>query len=110
MIDNHTAWKHNGVNVLLDEANPSALDGSIFWPSPQSDWNWPPPSAIEAMASKTEARALPEGLRRRLGLFKAANSLMLAVWMSGRGDNPLLREQADEFIAHQMEQMRFYGA
>ena len=62
------------------------------------------------LAGYREARALPEGLRRRLGLFKAANSLMLAVWMSGRGDNPLLRAQAAEFIAHQLEQMRCWAA
>ena len=42
-----TAWKLDGVNVLLDDANPSTLDGSVFWPSPQSDWNWPPPYAID---------------------------------------------------------------
>jgi hypothetical protein len=42
-----TALKLNGVNMLLEHPNPATLTGSTFWPSPQSDWNWPPPSAID---------------------------------------------------------------
>ena len=64
----------------------------------------------EFLSGYREVRAFLEDLRRRLDLFKAANSLMLAVWMGGRGDNPLLRVLAAGFIAHQVEQMRLYSA
>ena len=43
-----TAWKLDGRNVLLATADSDSLDGSTFWPSPQSDWDWPPPHAIDA--------------------------------------------------------------
>jgi hypothetical protein len=41
-----TAFRLNGVNVLLD-GGASELDGSTFWLSPQSLWNWPPPASLD---------------------------------------------------------------
>lgn len=35
----------NGGNFLTDSVVNRDNWGSTFWPSPQSDWNWPPPAA-----------------------------------------------------------------
>jgi hypothetical protein len=35
----------DGVNFLTDSLVNKDNWGSTFWPSPQSDWNWPPPAA-----------------------------------------------------------------
>lgn len=38
-----------GKNILTAPKNSNdSLCGSIFWTSPQSDWNWPPPAAIDS--------------------------------------------------------------
>jgi hypothetical protein len=36
----------NGTNIITEHGNAS-MSGSIFWTSPQSDWVWPPPEAID---------------------------------------------------------------
>ncbi|WP_315821560.1 hypothetical protein [Paraflavitalea speifideaquila] len=35
----------DGKNFLTDSLVNKDNWGSTFWPSPQSDWNWPPPAA-----------------------------------------------------------------
>lgn len=35
----------DGINFLTDSLVNKENWGSTFWPSPQSDWNWPPPAA-----------------------------------------------------------------
>ena len=37
----------NGTNVLVTHG---ASNGSVFWTSPQSDWNWPPPDEMYSSA------------------------------------------------------------
>ena len=48
-IDPHTGGRItyltiDGTNFLTDSMVNSENWGSTFWPSPQSDWNWPPPA------------------------------------------------------------------
>jgi len=61
----------DGRNFLTDDKVDSLNWGSTFWPSPQSDWNWPPPAAIdnepytvslEEQALKMTSRKSPAGL------------------------------------------------
>ena len=42
-----TSFLIDGRNFLTDNKIDSSNWGSTFWPSPQSDWNWPPPAAID---------------------------------------------------------------
>jgi len=42
-----TSFLVGGENFLTDDKVDSLNWGSTFWPSPQSDWNWPPPAAID---------------------------------------------------------------
>jgi len=42
----------NGHNILLVRPHLDQMDGSIFWPSPQKDWGWPPPLAIDPTVHK----------------------------------------------------------
>jgi hypothetical protein len=42
-----TALTINGKNFLTDSTVNAFNWGSSFWPSPQSDWNWPPPAEID---------------------------------------------------------------
>jgi hypothetical protein len=39
-----TEFSLDGKNALLSEGK---LTGSTFWTSPQKDWGWPPPAAID---------------------------------------------------------------
>lgn len=50
----------NNRNILLQRPHMDQMDGSIFWPGPQSKWGWPPPKAIDPTPSKdfTTAYAL----------------------------------------------------
>lgn len=41
-----TAFSFDGINILADESV-GPMYGSTFWTSPQSDWDWPPPPAID---------------------------------------------------------------
>ena len=42
-----TSFLVDGRNFLTDDKVDSLNWGSTFWPSPQSDWDWPPPAAID---------------------------------------------------------------
>jgi hypothetical protein len=37
----------DGQNALVTRAESGAAYGSSFWPSPQSEWNWPPPVELD---------------------------------------------------------------
>lgn len=39
----------DGKNVLATRDDSPAAFGSSFWPSPQSDWDWPPPPEFDRM-------------------------------------------------------------
>jgi hypothetical protein len=41
-------------NELLYTYNASDMDGSTFWPSPQSVWNWPPPVNLDNKPYRTK--------------------------------------------------------
>jgi hypothetical protein len=38
----------DGKNVLATKGDSPVAYGSSFWPSPQSDWNWPPPPELDS--------------------------------------------------------------
>jgi hypothetical protein len=42
-----TSLNINGKNFLTDSTVNKFNWGSSFWPSPQSDWDWPPPAEID---------------------------------------------------------------
>ena len=42
-----TYLKIDGANFLTDSIVNGDNWGSTFWPSPQSDWNWPPPAVLD---------------------------------------------------------------
>ena len=50
----------NNRSILLQRPSMDQMDGTIFWPGPQSKWGWPPPKAIDPTPSKdfTTAYAL----------------------------------------------------
>mmetsp|Transcript_24878 Transcript_24878/g.78400 ORF Transcript_24878/g.78400 Transcript_24878/m.78400 type:complete len:391 (-) Transcript_24878:214-1386(-) len=42
-----TSFTLNGEDLILNEpSKESGMQGSTFWPSPQSTWSWPPPPTI----------------------------------------------------------------
>lgn len=43
-------FSYQGVNVLSGSAVNATNYGSTFWTSPQSAWNWPPPTEIDSAA------------------------------------------------------------
>lgn len=46
------AFKLNGRNIFFFGTALDQMDGSIFWPGPQSAWGWPPPVEIDPTPSK----------------------------------------------------------
>jgi len=62
----------DGHNVLVERATGSPAYGSSFWPSPQRDWDWPPPAAFESMPWRarleTDALLLQSRVEPALGL------------------------------------------
>lgn len=45
-----TSFQFSGTEMLAGPAADAANFGSTFWTSPQSDWGWPPPAAINDSA------------------------------------------------------------
>lgn len=45
-------FKLNGRNMLFFGTALDQMDGSIFWPAPQSAWGWPPPVEIDPTPSQ----------------------------------------------------------
>jgi hypothetical protein len=62
----------DGKNFLLTRAESSDAYGSSFWPSPQSDWNWPPPIELDRAAWTVSEGSitltLNSGTNAKLGL------------------------------------------
>ena len=62
----------DGKNALASRDDSPAAYGNSFWPSPQSDWNWPPPPELDRLpwqASPEEATiALASETHAALGL------------------------------------------
>jgi hypothetical protein len=44
-----TEFSLEGKNVLATQSDSPIAYGSSFWPSPQSDWDWPPPPELDRM-------------------------------------------------------------
>ncbi|MFN6945665.1 MAG: hypothetical protein ACK4ND_12030 [Cytophagaceae bacterium] len=42
-----SSFKFNGIELLSSKAVNPTNWGSTFWPSPQSQWNWPPPPILD---------------------------------------------------------------
>jgi len=45
------AFKLNGRSIFYFGGSLEQMDGSIFWPAPQSAWGWPPPMEIDPTPS-----------------------------------------------------------
>jgi hypothetical protein len=62
----------DGDNALATRDDSPVAYGNSFWPSPQSDWDWPPPPELDRLPwqSKADARAivLESGTNAALGL------------------------------------------
>jgi Domain of unknown function (DUF4380) len=67
------AFSIDGRSVLLSREESPVAYGSSFWPSPQKDWAWPPPQALDrdpwnATVVDGSALALESGVDAKLGL------------------------------------------
>ncbi len=50
-----TSLERRGVEILSGASTDPANYGSTFWTSPQADWGWPPPAAIDRSPYAAEA-------------------------------------------------------
>jgi hypothetical protein len=61
-----------GRNVIAGREDSAEAYGSSFWPSPQSDWGWPPPASFDKRAwrasSNGDALVLESATDPKLGL------------------------------------------
>jgi hypothetical protein len=92
-----TSFLVDGRNFLTDARVDSLNWGSTFWPSPQSDWNWPPPAAIdnepytatlEEQGLKMVSKKSPAGLvitKRFSGLLRKGCFLLDYTITNGSG-------------------------
>jgi hypothetical protein len=62
----------DGWNALASKSDSPVAYGNSFWPSPQSDWNWPPPPELDRLPWATNAEpstiSLASGIHAPLGL------------------------------------------
>jgi hypothetical protein len=90
----------DGKNALATREDSPVAYGTSFWPSPQSDWDWPPPpeldrlpwtAAVEkdtlVLASSTNA-ALGLDATARIRFDRANESLLILYTLSNRGSSP----------------------
>ncbi|HEX6766720.1 MAG TPA: hypothetical protein VF103_14600, partial [Polyangiaceae bacterium] len=67
-----TVLSLGSVNVLATRDESPLAYGTSFWPSPQSDWGWPPPLEIDkqpwAARIEGDALVLTSGTNAALGL------------------------------------------
>jgi hypothetical protein len=65
----------DGKNAIASKSESPVAYGNSFWPSPQSDWNWPPPPELDRMpwTASAEGRSiqLESGVNAALGLGAA---------------------------------------
>ncbi|CAE7257906.1 unnamed protein product [Symbiodinium natans] len=66
----------NNRSILLKRPYVDQMDGCVFWPSPQSAWGWPPPSAIDPTPSKD----FDTSYDLRLSELKHSFELVSPVW------------------------------
>jgi hypothetical protein len=87
----------SGRNVLTGPAVNASNFGSTFWPSPQSDWNWPPPPEIDSAAytpsldgavlslSGATAAALGLAVEKKFSADGAAGMVTVEYTLANRG-------------------------
>jgi hypothetical protein len=78
-------FSRDGHQVLLSSDVESALYGSTFWTSPQSDWDWPPPAEIDESSYEVS-------LQENSALLTGPESPALAVHVEKRFE-PLSTER-----------------
>ena len=65
-------FSRDGWNAIATKNDSPLAYGTSFWPSPQSDWNWPPPPEIDRLpwlsTSETQAISLESDVNAALGL------------------------------------------
>jgi len=63
----------NGHNVLVPKQESPSAYGSSFWPSPQSDWSWPPPPELDSLPWQIQLEGrtvvMTSGVNQKLGLM-----------------------------------------
>jgi hypothetical protein len=66
------AFSLDGRSVVVPQSESPQAFGSSFWPSPQRDWNWPPPEELDALPWQADVRdqvlELQSGTNQKLGL------------------------------------------
>jgi hypothetical protein len=90
----------DGRSVVLTRDEFPLAYGSSFWPSPQSDWNWPPPVEMDAAAWDAQVRGntlmLTSGTNPDLGLSAtqritadpAREAFAIEFTLTNRGTSP----------------------
>jgi hypothetical protein len=90
----------DGKNVLATKGDSPVAYGSSFWPSPQSDWNWPPPPELDSQpwtaTTSGKTLVLASQLNAALGLAATAHvafdpkseSVALLYTLENRGSSP----------------------
>jgi hypothetical protein len=88
-------------NILSAAKNPEDNNwGSTFWPSPQSDWNWPPPAEIDPGAYTAQVSGssvllasptvpgLGLSVTKRYSVDPASDAIVIEYGLVNRGDKP----------------------
>jgi hypothetical protein len=87
----------SGRSVILSRDESPEAYGSSFWPSPQSDWSWPPPPALDKGEWKTTMEdgalvfesqvddKLALSVRQRITADTASGALDIEYTLSNRG-------------------------
>lgn len=89
-----------GRNILATRAESPQAYGSSFWPSPQKDWDWPPPPELDALPwdvavegrqlvlrSRTNAR-LGLSATQRISMLAEPLSVRIELTLENRGEQP----------------------
>ena len=90
----------SGRNILTGPAVDPANFGSTFWPSPQSDWGWPPPAEIDAAPyaasidgaslslSGATAAGLDLGVEKKFSADSQTGVVTVVYTLANRGSKP----------------------
>ncbi len=90
----------DGHNALVPKLESPSAYGSSFWPSPQSDWMWPPPPELDSLPWQLQVEGrtaiMTSGINRKLGLMAEqritaepeTESLRIDLTLINRGSSP----------------------
>jgi hypothetical protein len=93
------AFRDGGANILVEKSESDSY-GTSFWPSPQSDWHWPPPLEIAGAPYTTSivdgALVLESQTNSKLGISAAkrisadvpARAIIIEYTLVNRGSAP----------------------